>query len=239
MLPWLSDHHHNPETVLRPAIIALALLAGILTTPTAPTPDQGVLRILVVGDSISCGGMYPNPGWCPELSRLLTDNGVTHQLIPAAVGGTRCDYWAEHIGQALEQHHPNLVILGCGTNHGLQPDGQAEIVRQSLLSIAAQVRATGARLLTGIPSYSGDYSGNPDLPARERAAYQGIPAAFAEFKHGVFSPAMFDDTGLPVQFLSADNVHPNAAGYVQLARNRYQALCFFMPLRPFEQDGTL
>lgn len=202
----------------------------------APSPVAGTLRILVVGDSISCGGFQPNPGWCPELSRLLSNAGVSHELIPAAVGGTRCDYWTDHIGPLLSQHHPDLVVLGCGTNDGARTDvtGQARTnaVKAAVLSVANQVNATGTRLLTGIPSYSGGTL-QPNLPAGEHEAYAGITAAFAAFGGGTFAPAMFDDSAMPPMvgvFVGGDEVHPTAHGYVVLAHNRYRALGAFYQL---------
>lgn len=215
---------------------APARAATALSAVVPPPPVVGTLRVLVVGDSISCGGFYPNPGWCPELSRLLTNAGVTHELIPAAVGGTRCDYWTDHIGPLLTQHHPNLVVLGCGTNDGARTDvtGQArsDAVKTAVLSIANQVNTTGARLLTGIPSYSGGTL-QPGLPAGEAEAYAGIQSAYTVFGNSTFSPAMFDDTAMPPTvgvFVGSDEVHPTLHGYVVLAHDRYRALGAFYQL---------
>lgn len=215
---------------------AEATTTALPTAASIPASIVGTLRVLVVGDSISCGGFYPNPGWCPELSRLLADAGVAHELIPAAVGATRCDYWANNIGPLLAQHHPDLVILGCGSNDGGRTDvtGQArtDAVKTAVLSVANQANAAGARLLTGIPSYSGGTL-QPGLPAGESEAYAGIAAAFAVFGGTSFAPAMFDDSAMPPTvgvFVLSDEVHPTPAGYVVLAHDRYRALEAFYQL---------
>lgn len=215
---------------------ARAATAAYPAAAPPPAPIVGTLRVLVVGDSISCGGFYPNPGWCPELSRLFTNAGAAHTLIPAAVSGTRCDYWATNISPLLIQHHPDLVVLGCGTNDGARTDvtGQArtDAVKTAVVSVANQVSAAGARLLTGIPSYSGGTL-QPGLPAGEQEAYAGIAAAFAVFGGGAFAPVMFDDSAMPPTvgvFVTNDEVHPTPHGYVVLAHDRYRALGSFYQL---------
>lgn len=229
----LSGCASQPATV-PVAAAEPAVTAAPITVPTA-LRITGTLRILVVGDSISCGG-FGSLGWCVELDRLLSAAHVNHELLARGVGATRCEYWAEHIGDVLIDTRPNLVIFGCGTNDGArgaktgQP--QAGTVQAAVLSVADQVHAHGARLLTGTPYYSGPLSGIPDLPAWEREAYPGIPAAFQTFgaySYGVFAPAMFDDSAMPAtsEYVLIDNVHPTEAGYVVLARNRYQAMRSF------------
>lgn len=225
----------------------MALLALVVAcTPPAPASADVPLRIAVVGDSISCGGMPDTPGWCPELSRLLTAAGVEHELLPLAVGGTRCQYWADHIGGVLTTYQPDLVILGCGTN-----DGGAQLpdfeVKAAVESVAAQVQTAGARLLAGIPSYSsGAPTERPLLPVWQDTAYQGIRDAFDVFGGTWFSPAMFDDTRMPAlsKFVLGDGVHPTSRaattpltpmtlrGYDVLAHNRYRALLSFIPGMP-------
>jgi lysophospholipase L1-like esterase len=202
----------------------LALLLALLPTSTVDPPDE-TLRIAVVGDSISCGGLADTAGWCPELSRLLPDV----ELLPRAVGGTRCSYWTDHIGAVLAED-PDLVILGCGTNDGGAQLSAAD-VQAAVASVANQVHAAGARLLVGIPSYSsGVPTGRPELPVWQHEAYGGIRAAFAQFGGGAFSPAMFDDTRMSAltRFQIGDGVHPTAEGYKVLAHNRYRALQAFI-----------
>jgi lysophospholipase L1-like esterase len=201
--------------------LLLALFAPPLVQPADPT-----LRIAVVGDSISCGGQAGTDGWCPELSRLLNAVGVDHELLPLAVGGTRCDYWADHVGDVLMEHEPDLVILGCGTNDGAAQLPAAE-VQAAVESVADQVDAAGAQLLTGIPSYSsGQPTGRLWLPAAQHEAYAGIRATG-------LTP-MFDDTAMPplTRFQVGDGVHPTAEGYKVLAHNRYRALAAFLPGLP-------
>ena len=205
-------------------VVFLALLVCVVAPMTAFRPANSALtieeplRIVVVGDSISCGGQADTAGWCPELSRLLTAAGVEHVLIPRAVGGTRCDYWAENINEILYDTAPDVVILGCGTNDGAAQRTALQ-VQQAIETVAYQVAVYGAQLLTGVPSYS---SGQPTdrlwLPEAQHEAYNGIRAA------GLFP--MFDDTRMPalLRFQIGDGVHPTPEGYKVLAHNRYNAL---------------
>jgi lysophospholipase L1-like esterase len=209
------------------------LLALLLLLAPQSTVDP--LRIAVVGDSISCSPI--NPAWCPELSRLLTAAGVDHVLLPLAVGGTRCASWAGLIGDVLDEHQVDIVILGCGTNDGADQRTAAE-VQAAVESVAAQAHAAGARLLVGVPSYSsGQPTGRPWLSAAQHEAYAGITAAWATFAAAYgpdFSPAVFDDTRLPslMRFKVGDGVHSTPAGDLVYAHNRYRALQAFIPGMP-------
>jgi lysophospholipase L1-like esterase len=207
------------------------LLALLLLLTPQSTVDP--LRIAVVGDSISCSPT--NPAWCPELSRLLITAGVDHVLLPLAVGGTRCDYWASHVADVLDD--ADILILGCGTN-----DGAAQLpasqVQAAVESIAAQADDADVLLLGGVPSYSsGAPTNRPDLPVWQHEAYAGITAAWATFAAAYgpdFSPAMFDDTRLPslMRFKVGDGVHSTPAGDLVYAHNRYRALQAFIPGMP-------
>lgn len=225
-------------------LLLLAVMLGASASDTPPPSTVDVpLRIAVVGDSISCGGLAGTEGWCPELSRLLDAAGVQHELLPLAVGGTRCEHWASHIGDVLDEHGPvDLVVLGCGTNDGA--DGRtAAQVQAAVEAVAQQVHAAGARLLVGTPSYSsGQPTGRAWLAGSQDEAYAGIAAAWSGFAAAygpTFAPAMFDDTAMPalLRFQIGDGVHPTVVGYEVLAHNRYRALAAFLPgLPPIPPD---
>lgn len=230
-------------------IVALLLLINSPSSTTTEQPQQTQvqtqvqtqtevvepLKIVVEGDSISCGGLPDTQGWCPELSRLLTAAGISYQIIPLSVGGTRCDYWAEHTSDILSTYDPDIVILGCGQNDGAAPPNglAASQTITAINTIAEQVYASGAKLLIGQTHYSSgtpaSWEHRPWLSASIQVTNNALVAAWTGFVglYGpTFSPSMYDDTRMPAlaQFVQGDGVHPTAEGYLVLGHNRYKAL---------------
>ena len=208
-----------------PAVVAQGKAASPGTLVVSSLPP---MRIAVVGDSLSCGGLAGTDGWCPELSRLLSAAGVDHVLLPLAVGGTRCSYWVDHVADVLDD--ADLMILGCGTNDGADQRPATELYAD-ISAIIAQADDAGVPLLTGIPAYSSpapaSWEARPWLPAAQHEAYIGIRAATA-------GRVIFDDTAMPAlsRFVTGDGVHPTPAGYLVLAHNRYRALRNLLPGMP-------
>jgi len=218
--------------------------ATAATAATTTVTEGGPLRILAVGDSITCGGLGDTPGWCPELSRLLGVAQVDHVITPWGVGGSLCSSWPAVIAPLLVEFHPDIVILGCGHNDAASQTPPAT-TQAAVQAIAAQVHAAGARLLLNRVHYA---SGNPAsweprpwLPAAIEVTNGGLVAAWnaVTATYGLaFSPAMADDTRVPPlsKYILGDGVHPTtrganvplthatSSGYDVLAHNRYRAL---------------
>lgn len=83
------------------------------------------IKILVYGDSISCGydcsvfyGFKPcQPVWPILLKNDLSAYyGVKIELINTSVGGTDTEWALEHIQQRVCCYHPDLILLGFSMN---------------------------------------------------------------------------------------------------------------------------
>ena len=131
------------------ALLAAATALALAVVPSAATVSAP-LEILAVGDSRTATGQWP-----AELSRLLTESVVPNTMVTQAVGGTDCYYWTSRIQGLLDQYHPSVVILACGTND----DPAATIYGESKTSwsfryIAETAHASGAHFLPVLVQYS-------------------------------------------------------------------------------------
>ena len=123
--------------------------------------------ILVLGDSISGAyGINTNEGWVALLQQRLTQKGFNYRVVNASVSGDTTRTGLNRLGNALQQHHPTIVIVALGGNDGLRGLPFSEI-EASLTDIIQLSQQQGAKvLLAGVrlpPNY-GEFI-TPALPA--------------------------------------------------------------------------
>ena len=175
------------------------LVVGCSATPRlAPVPADGV--ILAFGDSLTAGtGAALESSYPAVLSRLSG-----RRVVNAGVPGEVTAAGLARLPQLLEQEKPTLVLLCLGGNDFLQrlDAGKAE---ENVRAMVQLIRAQGAGVvLIGVPRL-------------------GL---------GLEVPTWFDkiakDANVPYEgkalerilgdrSLKSDPIHPNAAGYQQLA----------------------
>ena len=99
----------------------LPLLPRFVQKTAAKEP----IRLLVYGDSISCGydcsGLYGMPPYQPIWPVLLKDSleafyGLKIELINTSVGGVDTDWACENAMERACRYQPDLVLLGFGMN---------------------------------------------------------------------------------------------------------------------------
>ena len=175
--------------------------------------------VLVFGDSISAayGLARVDAGWVEMLRAKLKDEGYVYQVVNASVSGETTAGGAARLPRALEQHHPQVVIIELGGNDGLRalPIGQmrANLARMIDLSAAAAVRP----LLVGIrmpPNYG------PEFTEKFRSVYIEL----AHEKHVPLVPFLLDGIALSPNLMQADGFHPNELGQPRLLANVWPAL---------------
>lgn len=206
--------------MIRRLLAALTLAAAVLTMPSAAPADPGPLRILAIGDSITADGR-----WQAKLDELLDAAGVPHVIETEAVGGTRCWYWAARIAALLAAHHPDLVILACGTNDDPNELAYGEPASGwAVRTVYEAVHASGARTLPVLIGYS-DPLVAPDWllhnePITNDTIYRQIVRYPASWLAGV---ADWELLGATPTYLDAGGIHPTARGYGYLGRIAYDA----------------
>ena len=195
-------------------LLAVAFLLLVACTDHARfTPLPPNAPVLAFGDSVTAGvgaaaGMdYP--------ARLTAATGW--QVINAGVSGDTAREARKRLAALLSAHQPSLVILELGGNDFLRQTPAAK-VREYLREIIREARDSGAIVaLVSVPRLSllrasvGALSDSP------------IYAELADEEGVLLIPGIFSDV-LSDESLRADEIHPNARGYEQLAEGIRAAL---------------
>jgi len=181
------------------------LLAGILAlsgcggdpllTPLAPDAV-----ILAFGDSLTAGNGAPADGSYPaQLSRI-----INRTVVNAGISGEESGQGRARLERLLDQHRPRLLILCHGGNDLLRkrPVSELEGNLRAMISMA-QNRGIEV-LLLGVPA--------PGIFLSSEDVY----ATVADTTGVAFIPEVIADV-LSQPSKKADTVHPNAAGYAEIA----------------------
>ena len=176
-----------------------------------PFSAYAAKNILVFGDSLSAGyGIAVAENWPSLLQQELARSHPEYRVINASISGETALGGQQRIANALQQHHPAVVILELGANDGLRGLNVADI-NASLGRIIENARDARAKvLLVGMrlpPNYGEPYVtqfGNmyPKLAKKYRAR---------------LLPFMLE--GVAPQQFQADNLHPTKDAQPLLMRN--------------------
>ena len=176
-----------------------------------PTSAQAAKNILVFGDSLSAGyGIARNAAWASLLQQELRQRNSPYEVVNASISGETTSGGLRRIGKALQEHHPQIIIIELGANDGLRGATIGD-TEKNLSAIIEQSRKINAKvILLGIqipPNYGLDYA------KQFRALY---PALAKRYKTALV-PFMLE--GIPPEQFQADNLHPNAEAQAQILRN--------------------
>ncbi len=170
--------------------------------PELPYLQQDAV-ILAFGDSLTHGTGAPPEDSYPAVLESLIDRRV----VTVATPGDQSEAGLRKLPDALTAHQPALVILCLGGNDFLRRRDEAETVA-NLDAMIEMIRARDAEvLLLGVPKPGlFGLDGHPlyrELAQRHRVVLDNDSIA------GILSE----------RSLKADQIHPNAAGYRQLAQS--------------------
>lgn len=193
-------------------IICLVLLGcGESQTPR-PAVTAGS-TVLILGDSLSYGtGATPEQAY-PRLLEKSTGWRIVNEGVP----GDTSSGGLQRLPALLEAHQPTLLILELGGNDLLR-NTPAKQVEENLKAIIQQAKSQGVQIaLVAIPEISPFMAavGNlSDHPLYARVAEETTVPLIAD----VFSDVLSD------RALKADQIHPNALGYAEVATKMQTAL---------------
>lgn len=183
------------------ALLALAMLAGCGGPPELPRLPPGA-TILAFGDSLTHGtGAEPGESYPEVLERRLG-----RRVVRSGVPGELSAEGRERLPGVLDRVDPDLVILCHGGNDILRGH-DLEATRANLVAMVRTVRRR-------------------DIPV----VLIGVPArGLLSIDTAELYYTVADKTGVPLEdevladivsepSLKSDRIHPNAAGYRELAR---------------------
>ncbi len=193
----------------RRSFIKVLIFAGLITAcdrktklPVIP-PGKAVLAF---GDSVTFGtGALPGEDW-PSLLAQMTAWNVTNAGIP----GDTAEASMGRLQALLDEHQPALVIIEMGGNDFLRRRAHSA-VKEDLRRIIQHVRQSGSQsVLVAVPELS-----LLSLVARTLSDAPLYRELAEEEKIPLISDVFSDILAQPE--LCADQIHPNAKGYQQMA----------------------
>lgn len=187
------------------ALAALLFLAACGGGPKVePLPPGSV--VLAFGDSVTFGtGAAPGEDYPTRLAEV-----TGWKIANAGIPGDTAEAARGRIGRAIEEARPALVIVELGGNDFLRRRSEGQI-SEDLRAILGEIRRAGIPVvLVAVPRFSllgAAVGALPDAALYEKLAdEEKVPLV-----PGVFGRILADPG------LKADQIHPNAAGYRQLA----------------------
>ena len=185
-------------------VVTLLLIFQILLTACSSTPQLSPLPdyavVLAFGDSLTAGtGAAPEASYPAVLSRL-----IRRTVVNAGMPGEVTAAGLARLAETLDREKPALVLLCLGGNDFLQRLDQAK-AEENLRSMVRMMRERGiAVVLIGVPQLGFGV----DVPGwyTELAKEAGVP-----YEGKLLKRILADRS------LKSDPIHPNAAGYQQLA----------------------
>ncbi|MFA7290830.1 MAG: arylesterase [Rhodocyclaceae bacterium] len=199
------------RTLIKLAAAAL-FLAACGRSPKLPALPRGSV-VLAFGDSVTYGtGAAAGEDWPTRLAALSG-----WRIVNAGVPGDTAEAARSRIGPLLDEHQPALVIVELGGNDFIRRRAQKR-VKEDLRQIIQTIRASGAGVvLVAVPELSllGAVTRQPDdAPIyAELAKEEKLPLIADVFAEILSRPE-----------LCADQIHPNAQGYRQMAEGFHGAL---------------
>jgi lysophospholipase L1-like esterase len=182
-------------------------------------PAAGEARVVFMGDSITDAWQQPRfGGFFP--GKPYIDRGISGQTTPQMQLRFRAD---------VINLKPKAVVILAGTNDIAANTGPMtnEEIQGNLQSMSELAKAAGIKVvlssITPVSAYHVAPNGNPQTSARPMERIKAVNAWMKQYAAANghvyldYYSAMIDASGMLMEDLSQDDLHPNAKGYAIMA----------------------
>ena len=189
---------------------SVGLMLGCLLT----IPSAWAAKVVVFGDSISAAyGLEVNKGWVAKLQQTLDQQAKgKHTVINASLCGETTTGGVSRLGNILQQHQADILVLELGGNDGLR--GQPpKLMAKNLTTMIQQAKQQKIKvLLLGMkipPNYGKAYN----------QAFEAVFVTVAKQEKVPFIPFFLEGVAGQAALMQADGIHPNGQAQDKLLHN--------------------
>jgi acyl-CoA thioesterase-1 len=194
--------------LLRRSVFVLSLFLGVF-------PVNGFSATLLVwGDSLSAAyGMPIEQGWVALLQGRLDEKSSRQwQVINASISGQTSNGGRVRLSEVLEKVQPDIVLLGLGSNDGLQGKSLKNLqANLSDMVDMASLQDTQVLLLGSLipPNYGAVYSNGFAKVYTDISTQQAIPLV----------PFLLEGVATDFDLMQGDGLHPTAEAQPRILEN--------------------
>lgn len=177
------------------------------TAPTMPVAREKVVAFM--GDSITY--LWNDPNWMAETDDLLSFH--LPGVIDAGISGQTCDQMAARFQADVLDHHPDVVVLNCGTNDVFHLKSLA--TQADLFAMVQAAQSAGARVIVELCPPDAYVPGSAGWILHEQWN-QGLRDGEKTYGYQLadyYTPMMLPDGTRNAALFAAGSAHPIAAGY--------------------------
>ncbi len=199
------------------AVTGAAAQTPVAATAAATAVTPAARTIVAFGDSLTSGHRLPRTDAYPAvLERALHEDALPFTVVNHGVSGDTTAGAVRRLDRVLAEQ-PQILILAFGANDGLRGVPVAQ-VRANLERVIERAQEQGIRVLLvgmeALPIYGWQYTIDFHRVFPDLAKKYGVPLV----------PFMLDGVLGNADLMSADGIHPNAAGARLIADNIWKAL---------------
>jgi len=179
--------------------------------PSAAETGRGVLKLLVLGDSLTAGyGLAAEHAFTNRLQAALDKEGLSVRVINSGVSGDTTTGGLARLNWALADK-PDAAIVELGANDGLR-GLSPEISRRNLDQIITRLKAAG------VPVMLAGMLAPPNLGREYGGEFAAIYSGLAKKHQVLFYRFFLDGVAAKPELNQADGIHPNAIGVEIIVR---------------------
>ncbi len=199
--------------------ILVTFILGFYLASTPVYSDN--FTVLIWGDSLSSGyGIPKDRAWTSLLTDRVKDSGI--QIINGSISGEITQGGKERIRDMLSLYQPDLVVLGLGSNDGLQGLDTRDMYNNLESMINTSFEANAEVLLLGMkipPNYGKIYT---------RSFYRVFEELAEQHPVG-FVPFFLEPVALDFDLMQDDGIHPTADAQILLLEHIWPSLTAYFP----------
>ncbi len=165
----------------------------------APQPT-----ILVLGDSLSAAhGINEEQGWVALLQQQLRKSNYRYQVVNISISGETSQGGLSRLSRALEQYHPQLLILALGANDGLRGNSLKQLKQnlERMIKLAQQQKSKVLLVGMQLP---------PNYGVQFNQQFRSLFADIAQQQALPFVPFLLEKMARDNGLFQADGLHPRA-----------------------------